>query len=180
MAEQRGRKNERISVNKDSEQSKTRRKFVGNRAKMDVSSLIEEHDHLKGCHLRWVNDEKGAVHTRIRNGWSIVQIEGAQKTTGSYFSEKSEGNSKLTSAVTMNVGRGQTVDSLEAVLMSKPIEDLLLDEVAEHDNRMSDIQMGLERGMNQDGERAGTVDTYAPNVGGNETGFKSIQQQLTK
>jgi len=176
----RGRKNERVSVSRESETSKVKRNFVGNRAKMDVSELVDEHDHLKNCHLRWVNDEKGAIHTYINNGWSIVEIEGAQKTTGSYFSSKNEGGSKMSQAVTMPVGRGHTTDSLDAVLMSKPIDDLLLDEVSEHQTRMTDIQEGLQRGTNQDGERAGTVETYAPKVGGNETGFKSIQQQLTK
>lgn len=147
------------------EESRTQetRKPLTSQLRMDMSDWQAKNPGLVG---RWVNNEKGRVQQFMRQGWQPVMGE---STAGVFdiqnYRKDAKQASDAGSVMSIPVGRGQTVDALDAVFMS--IDKGTFNEMQDEKNRKrSELDQALKGGADQSSlsKGEGGLETYAANT----------------
>ena len=123
MSESRGREATRESTDGSAKEDLSAFEAGG---KLDCTHLIKNnHDLLGDKVLRWVNNEGGRIQQKLSQGWEVVNVP--NHSVAGVWSPSKKDDSKKTktesSVVMIPVGRGKTIEAMDAVLMCKPKED---------------------------------------------------------
>ena len=150
----RGRRARRKAIESGVADRKSRRKYIGQHAKMDVSHFYELYPELfNGMVLRWVNDENGEIQRMEMFDWIPVKLDGDHQFNARMFSDERENvGASNGSVVRIPVGRGRTTDSMYAVLMMKDKEFFEEDEVQYQKDQYEAQTLALKQGVNQTGQ----------------------------
>lgn len=159
MSDSRGREATRAPIDGSTKETQN---FFERRGKLDCTHLIKNNpDLLGGKMLRWVNNEGGRVQQKMADGWEVVSVPN-HSVAGVWSPTKKGKNNKAkteSSVVSIPVGRGKDVQSLDAILMCKPKEDFVAQERKFLHDKVAETTRAISGGEASGAREAG-IQTY--------------------
>ena len=142
--------------------------------KLDCTHLIKNNpDLLGGKVLRWVNNEGGRIQQKLSQGWEVVNVPN-HSVAGIWSPSKKDETKKAkteSTVVTIPVGRGKTIEAMDAVLMCKPKEDFASQDRAHIHKKTAATMAAIDGGEVAGSAREAGIQTYNTNSSKIRTGL---------